>query len=76
MDWDLVKASSFMMVLNLIYALVALFVGVLAVRLVDWVILRKIDLQDEIKRGNVAGAIFAAALLIFVAVIIGMAMSK
>ena len=33
MDWQFVAASSTMLLINLIYALTALFVGVIAIRL-------------------------------------------
>jgi uncharacterized membrane protein YjfL (UPF0719 family) len=76
MDWNFVRASSVMLVVNLLYAVIALFVGVLALRLMDRLVLKKMDLEEEIKNGNVAAAIFAATLVLFVAVIIGLALAK
>jgi len=49
---------------------------VLALRLMDRLVLKKMDLEEEIKNGNVAAAIFAATLVLFVAVIIGLALAK
>lgn len=76
MDWEFVRAASVMLVINLIYAVVALFVGVLAVRWVDDLLLKKIDLEEEIQKGNIAAAIFGGVLVIFVALIIAMALGK
>ena len=45
MDWKFVFASSVMLAINLVYAVVALFVGVLAMRLLDDILLKKIDPQ-------------------------------
>ena len=74
MDWKFVLASSRLLLINLVYAVVALFVGVLALRLLDRLVLKKIDLEEEIKKGNIAAAIFAGTLLIFVAIILGSAL--
>jgi len=76
MDFSFVRASAVMLVINLVYAVVALFVGVLAIRLLDKVVLKKIDLEEEILKGNIAAAIFASTLLLFVAVIIGFALAN
>jgi uncharacterized membrane protein YjfL (UPF0719 family) len=65
-----------MLVVNLVYAVVALFVGVAALRLLDRLLLRKMDLESEIQKGNVAASIFASVLVIFVALIVGLALAK
>ena len=70
-DWQWLKSTSVELLLNLVYAIVALFVGVLALRLLDWIVLRKIDLEEEIKKGNIAAAILAGTLLLFIAIILG-----
>ncbi len=51
MDWSFVRASSVLLLINLVYAVVALFIGVLSIRLLDHLILKKIDLEEEIKAG-------------------------
>ena len=61
--------------INLSYAVVALLVGVIAVRAIDRWIYTRIDFEEEIKRGNVAAAIFKSALLLFVALVVGIVMS-
>ena len=76
MDWEFVQSTSILLLINLVYAVVALFVGVLSVRLLDKLILRKIDLEEEIQKGNIAAAIFGGVLVLFVAIIIGFALAK
>ena len=76
MDMEFVRASSIMLAINLIYAVIALFTGVVAVRLIDKLLLKKIDLEEEIKAGNTAAAVFGSTLLLFVAIIIGFALAK
>jgi uncharacterized membrane protein YjfL (UPF0719 family) len=76
MDWNFVGASSLMLLVNLVYAVVALFVGVGTLRLMDRWLLRKMDLEEEIKRGNIAASIFASVLILFVALIVGLALAK
>lgn len=74
MDWKFVLASARMLLINLVYAVVALFVGVMSLRLLDRLLLKKIDLEEEIQKGNIAAAIFAGTLLIFVAIILASAL--
>ena len=76
MDWQFVAATAVMLVINLVYAIVALFVGVISVRLVDHFLLKKIDLEEEIKQGNIAAAIFGSVLVLFVAILIGLALAN
>ena len=76
MDWRFVAASSTMLLLNLVYAVVALVVGVGTLRLMDRFLFKKIDLEEEIRKGNIAAAIFAGTLLLFVAIIVGLALAK
>jgi len=38
--------------------------------LTDKILLKNINLQEEIKKGNIAAAIFASSMIIFIAVII------
>ena len=70
MELAFTKATLIMLVLNLAYAFLALVLGVAALKFIDWVFLRKIDLEEEIKKGNIAAAIFGASLLLFVALLI------
>jgi uncharacterized membrane protein YjfL (UPF0719 family) len=75
MDWKFVMASSTMLLVNLVYAVIALFVGLLALRLLDRYLLKKIDLEEEIKKGNIAAAILAGTMLLFVAIILGLTLA-
>ncbi|MEI8371829.1 MAG: DUF350 domain-containing protein [Planctomycetota bacterium] len=75
MDMQFVRATVVNMGINLVYAVVALFVGVLALKLAEKFVL-KLDLQEEIKNNNIAGAIFAASLVVFIAIVLAMAMAK
>jgi uncharacterized membrane protein YjfL (UPF0719 family) len=65
-----------MLVINLVYAVVALFIGALSLRVVDRWLLRKIDLEEEIKKGNLAASVFASTVLLFVAIIVGLALGR
>lgn len=76
MDWNFTRATGVLLIVNLIYAILALFVGVIALRLIDRLLLRKIDLEEEIKKVNIAATIFASTMVIFVAHIIGFALAK
>ncbi len=67
---DFFQASVLNLVINLIYTLVALFVGVYALLLIDRRLMREISFEEELKKGNVAVAIFASSILLFVALIV------
>ena len=75
MDGQFVMASATMLLVNLVYAVVALFVGLVTMRLLDHFMLKKLDLEEEIKKGNIAAAIFAGTLLLFVAIIVSAAVA-
>lgn len=75
-DADFISASATMLVVNLIYAAVSLVVGVVVLRWLDRVFLKQLDLEQEIKSGNLAAAVFASALVLFMAVIIGCSLGK
>jgi uncharacterized membrane protein YjfL (UPF0719 family) len=70
MEFDFLGASLVNLTINLIYTLVALFVGMKALLIIDDKLLKTIDLQEEIKKGNIAVAMFASSILIFVAIIV------
>jgi len=76
MDAQFWKATGITFVINVAYALVALVIGVVAVRWIDRYIYTEIDFMEEIKRGNVAAAIYGAVLLLFVGVILAAALAK
>ncbi len=70
MEWDFVVASFVNLAVNLSYTILALFVAVIALVVIDKKLLKGVDIQQELKANNLAVAIFASAILIFVALII------
>ncbi|WP_047049643.1 hypothetical protein [Vibrio mexicanus] len=63
-------ASILNLSINLIYTIISLLVGVYALLWVDRKLLKSVDIEDEMKKGNIAVSIFASTILIFVAVIV------
>lgn len=61
--------------INLIYALVALLVSVLALLAIDKWVFTRIDFIKEIKEGNIAAAIFHSTLVIFIGLVVATALS-
>ena len=76
MDEAFWKATAITLGINLVYTVVALLVGVAAVRWVDRYVYTEIDFVEEIKKGNVAAALFAGVLLLFVAMILSAGLGK
>ena len=76
MDAQFWKATAITFVINLAYAMVALVIGVVAVRWIDRHLYTEIDFIEEIKKGNLAAAIYASVLLLFVGVILAAALAK
>ncbi|MEM6708877.1 MAG: DUF350 domain-containing protein [Pseudomonadota bacterium] len=70
MQWDFLTATLVNLGLNLAFTILALIVGVIALKAIDARLLTRIDIEAELKAGNVAVAIFASTVLIFVAVIV------
>ena len=56
--------------MHLAFGLMALVVGAVAIKIIDRFLLRKIDLEEEIARGNLAAAVLAGALWIALAMIL------
>lgn len=65
-----VSASFINLVISVSFTVVALFVSVFALLVIDKVLLKRIDIQEELAKNNVAVAIFASAIMLFVALII------
>lgn len=61
--------------MNLVYALVTLLVSVFALVIIDKFVFTKIDFIEEIKKGNVAAAIFQSTILIFIGLVVAVSMS-
>lgn len=67
MDWKIVA-------INFLYATLGVVLMFVSYRLIDW-LTPHVDFPEELKRGNVAVAIFIAALFIAIALIIGGALN-
>jgi uncharacterized membrane protein YjfL (UPF0719 family) len=76
MDLAFAKASALMLGINLLYAVIGFLLSVLAIFLIDKIFLKKLDLEEEIKKGNIAAAIFASALVIGAVLSISHALGK
>ena len=70
MESDFLIATLLNLGVNLVYTLIALFVGILALQIIDKKLLSSVDIETEMKNGNVAVAIFASTILVFVALIV------
>jgi uncharacterized membrane protein YjfL (UPF0719 family) len=69
-ELSLVRASAITLSVHLIFGVIALFVGAVAIKAIDHFILKRIDLEEEIARGNLAAAVYAGALWIALAMIL------
>ena len=70
MDYSFLTATTLQLGINLIYTVLAIFIGIIALKYIDRWLLKTIDLENEIKKGNIAAAIFASTILLFIAIII------
>ena len=73
MSLEFFSASIINLAINLSYTIVALLVGVYGLLWVDRQLLKNVDIQEELKKGNLAVSIFASSILIFVALLIAFA---
>jgi uncharacterized membrane protein YjfL (UPF0719 family) len=69
-ETQFIISTAVSLVINLFYTILALIIGIAGLKFVDYKLLKSIDLEEEIKKGNLAAAIFASTILIFVAVIV------
>ena len=70
MQSEFLTATLFNLGLNLLYTLLALLIGMVALLIIDKKLLKHVDIEAELKNGNIAVAIFASTILVFVAMII------
>lgn len=70
MNKEFLAASIINLTINLFYTILALLVGVYALLWIDKKLLKNVDLEEELKKGNLAVAIFASTILIFIAIMI------
>lgn len=71
MESDFVYSTLFNFAVGLAYTLSALVIAVTALKIVDKLLLRKLDIEEELKNNNMAVAVFASAILVFVGLIVG-----
>jgi uncharacterized membrane protein YjfL (UPF0719 family) len=69
-ETQFIISTAVSLVINLFYTILALIIGIAGLKFVDYKLLKSIDLEEEIKNGNLAASIFASTILIFVAVIV------
>ncbi len=67
MDWTVVA-------LNFVYAALGVVIMFVAYRVIDW-LTPQVNFPDELKKGNVAVAIFIAAIFIAVAMVVAQALN-
>lgn len=72
METEFFSATYLALALNLIFTIITLIVSVILLLGVDKILLKDINLQNEIKNGNIAAAIFASSIMLFIAIIVGM----
>lgn len=70
METQFFVATLFNLGVNLLYTLLALLVGVVALKFVDKQLLKNVDIEKQLQDGNIAVSIFASTILLFVAVIV------
>jgi len=70
MESQILFATLFNLGINLLYTILALILGVASLIIIDKKLLKKIEVQDELKNGNIAIAIFSSTILLFVALIV------
>ena len=70
METEFVIATLFNLGINLLYTVVALFIAVVALTIIDRKLLKDVDIQKQLQQGNVAVAIFASTILMFIALIV------
>lgn len=70
MQSEFLTATLFNLGINILYTILAIFVAMIALLVIDKKLLKHVDIEQELKKGNIAVAIFASTILIFVALII------
>ena len=63
-ETQFIISTAVSLVINLIYTILALIIGIAGLKFVDYKLLKSVDLEDEIKKGNLAAAIFASTILV------------
>lgn len=74
MEVSTLEQSITLMLINLGYAVLSLFISVVALVIIDKLIFKDVDFMQEIKNGNLAVAIFQSVILLFIGIIVSSAM--
>jgi len=69
-ELTLIRATAISLTVHLVFAILTLAVGALAIRLIDRYFFRAIDLEEEIAKGNLAAAVLAGSLWLSLAIIL------
>jgi hypothetical protein len=69
MEWALIRSTFVSEFVHLVAGAITLTAGAVLIRAIDRVILKKIDLEEEIGRGNLAAAVLAGAMWLALALV-------
>jgi hypothetical protein len=70
MNHAIVVANLMTMGLNLAYAIVAMIIGIITIKAIDRFMFPQIDFVEEIKKGNMAVALFVSVGILFFAIVL------
>lgn len=70
MTVDFLLATFFNLGVNIVQTLIALIVAVLGLQFIDRKLLKHIDIEQELAKGNLAVSVFASTILVFVAIVV------
>lgn len=70
METEFITSSFITLGINLLYTFISLLLAIFFLLFTDKVLLKNIDLQLEIKKGNIAAAIFASTIMMFIVLLI------
>ncbi len=69
MEWALIRSTLISELVHLIAGAITLMAGAVLIRAIDRIVLKKIDLEEEIGRGNLAAAVLAGAMWLALAIV-------
>lgn len=75
MEITSIEQNMIFMLINLGYAIISLFISVIALLLIDKFVFKNIDFIEEIKKGNMAVAVFQSVILLFIGFVVSAAMT-
>lgn len=75
MEITTLKQTVTFLLINLGYAVLALVVSIVTLILIDRFLFTRIDFIEEIKKGNLAAAIFYSVILLFIGLVVATALN-